>query len=182
MASINPTSASVIRPFPGAVNARAQAIKNQPAETQSDSRKVKLGSPDHAQAHGARNRAERAQISPINDGPLKASGVAPAEIGEDDVIEPLDLSNISERTDAVLQHTIKMLMDRAGINDAETLTATLSGIIEPLVASDGVPNAKAATAQYIKSYIAEMQADADGESVGLKSNALGKSNGLDLEG
>ncbi len=182
MASINPTSVSVIRPYAGAVNARANA-KNVPteAETQPSARTIKLRRPA-AEPIGNDSTPIKPDIKPLNDGPLKASGVAPAEIDKDAVIEPLDLSNISERTDAVLQHTLGILMDRAGINDPDTLTATLSGILEPLVASDGVANPKAATTQYIKDYIAEMQADANNEPIGIRSNGLGNSGALDLEG
>ena len=81
----------------------------------------------------------------------------------------------------MLEHTLRILTERAGITDPDALTQAAQNIIEPLVAQDGVANPKAATLQYIKDYIAKMQDDADSNSPGFKLAGHGKA-GLDLEG
>lgn len=178
MASINPTSVSVIRPYAGAVNARANA-KNAIVEGDAATRTVKLNRPA-VERVATEPAPTKPDIKPLNDGPLKANGVTPASIDHDAIIEPVDTSGISARTDAVLEHTIKILMERGGIEDADTLSAALGGIIEPLVAQDGVANPKAAAMQYIKDYIAELQASSD--APGSMIHSHGKNNALDLEG
>ncbi len=182
MASINPTSVSAVRPYVGAVNIRANAL-NVPAEAENAEtpRKVALGRPTVEKVATVPARI-KPEIQPLNDGPIKSDNVAPATAGEEVIDEPLNLSGISDRTEAVLTHTLNILMDRAGITDADTLTTTLSQILEPLVASDGVANPKAATIQYIKEHLASVEPETNSDVPGLKLNDRGQSGSLDLEG
>lgn len=177
MASINATSVSVVRPYAGAVNARANAkIAPVGPETENAARTVKLNRPE-VERVGPESSRVKPEIHPLNDGPIKPNGVKPAEIGSGTVIDPVDTSGISPRTEAVLQHTLDVLMKQGGISDTDSLSSILQSMIEPLVEQDGVANPKNAAAQYIKDTIAQMAAESD--PIGLKGNSA---SALDLEG
>ncbi|GJM18789.1 MAG: hypothetical protein DHS20C14_10020 [Phycisphaeraceae bacterium] len=185
MASINPTASSFqpVRPFQNNVAARFSAAKAAPTDgprtgdVKPDSAREELTIGRTAKALAA---AEVGKTDPGTATPN--SNVAPNSAGEAPVSEPLDLSGISDRTQAVLDHTLAVLSQSAGVKDPEALSAVLSNIVGPLVAQDGVANPEAATAQYVQEMIAKMlDSDSAEPGIGLRASTAAP-GGIDLEG